>query len=131
MPGIHLLHHDLGRREYRDLLGSSDVVLLPYHLDHYTRRTSGVFCEALVAGKPVISTEGSWMSEEILRTGSGWLVPEKNPGRLAETVVSAIAGFEPMARGCRDRAPEHAVHFSADTFIKRLEEIVIQDDEAL
>jgi glycosyltransferase involved in cell wall biosynthesis len=131
MPGIHLLHHDLGRQEYLDLLGSSDVVLLPYHLDHYARRTSGVFCEALVAGKPVISTEGSWMSEEIVRSGGGWLVQEKNPARLAEAITSAIAGFEPMARGCRERAPEHEVHFSAGAFIKRLEEMVIHDDEAL
>lgn len=131
MSGIRLLQQDLGRQEYLELLGSSDVVLLPYHLDHYARRTSGVFCEALVAGKPVISTEGSWMSEEILRSGGGWLVPEKNPARLAEAITSASTGFEPVARRCRERAPEHEAHFSADTFIKRLEGIVIHDDEAL
>ena len=130
-PGVDLLSKDLGRQEYLDLLGSSDVLLLPYHLDHYARRTSGVFCEALVAGKPVISTEGSWMSEEILRSGGGWLVPEKNPARLSEAIASAIAGFEPMAMRCRERASEYAVHFSADNFIKRLEEMVVHDDEAL
>ena len=131
MPGVQLLRHDLGRREFRDLLGSSDVVMLPYHLDHYARRTSGVFCEALVAGKPVIATEGSWMSGEILRTGGGWLVPERNPVRLAESIASAVEGFEPMSKGCRDRAPEYQVHFSADAFIKGLEEIAIHDDEAV
>lgn len=131
IPGVHLLHQDLGRREYLDLLGSADVVLLPYHLDHYARRTSGVFCEALVAAKPVITTEGSWMSGEILRTGGGWLVPERNPARLAWTIASAVAEFAPMSKGCCVRSPEYQVQFSADNFIKRLEEIAIHDHEAI
>jgi glycosyltransferase involved in cell wall biosynthesis len=131
MPGVHLLHQDLGRREYLDLLGSADVVLLPYHLDHYARRTSGVFCEALVAGKPVITTEGSWMSGEILRAGGGWLVPERNPARLADAIASAIAEFALMSKGCCDRSSEYLVQFSADNFIKRLEEIAIHDHETI
>jgi glycosyltransferase involved in cell wall biosynthesis len=131
MPAVHLLHQDLGRREYLDLLASADVVLLPYHLDHYARRTSGVFCEALVAGKPVITTEGSWMSGEILRAGGGWLVPERNPERLAGAIASAITEISPMAKGCCDRSSEYQVQFSADNFIKRLEEIAIHDHEVI
>ena len=124
LPRVHLIRENLGEKEYLSLLVSADVVLLPYHLDKYALRTSGVFCEALVAGKAVITTEGSWMSGEISRTGGGWLVPERNPAKLAGTIQTAHQEFASLSSGCRERVPGYKAHFSADTFIRGLMEIV-------
>ena len=124
LTGVHLIREDLDEKEYRSLLAASDVVLLPYHLNKYAMRTSGVFCEALVAGKPVIATQGSWMSDEIARTGGGWLVPERSPIELARTTVDVSHEFESVASGCRERAPDYKKLFSAEAFINGLMEIV-------
>ena len=43
------------------MLRAADVLLMPYRVDTYKERTSGVFCEALSAGKPVIVSQGSLM----------------------------------------------------------------------
>ena len=124
LTGVRLIRDDLDDKEYRSLLASSDVVLLPYHLDKYAMRTSGVFCEALVAGKPVIATQGSWMSDEIAKTRGGWLVPERNPVELARAMATVSREFESVASGCRERAPDYKKLFSAEAFINGLMEIV-------
>ena len=56
----------LTAKEYYDSLERSDVVLLPYD-QKYARRTSGVFVEAILAGKIPVVKEGSWLSHELKR----------------------------------------------------------------
>ncbi len=52
----------LSSKQYREVLAASDVVFNAYDRENYIARSSGVFAEALMAGKPVITTAGTWMS---------------------------------------------------------------------
>ncbi len=61
---VELLEHPLSTEEYYTLLHSCDAVILPYRRREYAARTSGILAEAIAAGKPVIVTEGTWMSEQ-------------------------------------------------------------------
>jgi len=79
----------LTEADYVRLIQEADVVVLPYHLDHYSLRTSGVFCEARVAGKTVIATRNTWAGDRVQREGGGWLVDEKNPTDLANIIKLA------------------------------------------
>jgi glycosyltransferase involved in cell wall biosynthesis len=65
--------------ELRDLVGSADIVLLPY--DSREQVTSGVLTEAVVAGKPVVSTAFPH-AVELLAAGSGLLVPQRDPAAI-------------------------------------------------
>jgi glycosyltransferase involved in cell wall biosynthesis len=94
--------------------------VLPYHLDKYRDRTSGIFCEALVSGKPVVTTEGSWMSAELARAGLGWLVPERNVEALVETICRAIREYGVEARKSLRLAPQYRAKFSGENFIENL-----------
>ncbi len=67
---------------YAALLESSDVVVLPYWRSIYEARTSGVLVEALSAGKPVICTAATWLSDQITQ-GQGRQVSDRNPADLA------------------------------------------------
>lgn len=49
---------------YYRLLASADVVLCPYDATAYRARSSGVFAEALAAGKPTIVPAETWMARE-------------------------------------------------------------------
>jgi glycosyltransferase involved in cell wall biosynthesis len=59
--------------------------------------------EALLCGVPVIATTGTGCGEILARTGGGWIVPQRDPGRLAEAISHALAhpeeGRERAARG--------------------------------
>jgi glycosyltransferase involved in cell wall biosynthesis len=66
---------DLGR-----LVGSADVVLLPY--DSLEQVTSGVLIEAVTAGRPVVST-GFPHAVELLGGGAGLLVERQDPVGIA------------------------------------------------
>lgn len=58
---------ELTREEYVTSLEESDLVLLPYDPILYRRRTSGIFIEAIAAGKMPIVKEGSWLAVELKR----------------------------------------------------------------
>ncbi|HEX7446496.1 MAG TPA: glycosyltransferase [Pirellulales bacterium] len=62
---VRLLDEPLTSDAYRQLLLSADVVVVPYDRDNYYARSSGIFAEALVAGKPVVVPGGSWMATEL------------------------------------------------------------------
>lgn len=52
----------LGSKEYAALFNKADILLIPYDAEAYASRSSGVFAEALAAGRPTLVTRGSWMA---------------------------------------------------------------------
>ena len=73
LPRVTLLRDALESDAYYELLCSAHVVLAPYWRSIYEARTSGIFVEALAAGKPVICTEDTWMSDQFRTAGAGEL----------------------------------------------------------
>jgi glycosyltransferase involved in cell wall biosynthesis len=87
------------------IVGAADVVLLPY--DSRDQVTSGVLTEAVVAGKPVVSTRFPH-AVELLATGAGILVPQRDPAAISAALRSVLT--EPglaahMAATARHLAP--------------------------
>ncbi|MCL5274164.1 MAG: hypothetical protein M1434_05370 [Chloroflexi bacterium] len=62
---VMLVPDVLTRPQYIGWLRSSDIILLPYDPAVYSERTSGIFCEAISAGKMVAVTDGTWMANEL------------------------------------------------------------------
>ncbi len=119
--GVTLLADGLANDSYVAAIAGADVIVLPYHLDHYALRTSGVFCEARCAGRPVIATKGSWAGDRVEREGGGWVVPEKNPEALAAAIAHA-AGPDLAAKASEAAALQEAARreFSPDGFVQSL-----------
>ena len=121
--GLQLLNKTLEEEEYFRQFVTADVVLIPYHLDHYAMRTSGVFCEARVAGKPVIASRGSWAGDRVAHNGGGWLCEEKNAAELSGCIRAALADRESQARRAADLQEEARREFSAASFLQGLFEL--------
>lgn len=121
IPGVSLMDECLNFSDYNAALAEADVLLLPYHLDHYALRTSGVFCEARCAGRPVIATKGSWAGDRVERDGGGWVVSEKNPADLAAGISRAL-GPERLAKATEAAALQERARweFSPDAFLAQL-----------
>ena len=57
----------LSRSSYERLLEESDGILLPYDPIAYLENTSGIFVEAIIAGKTPFVRWGSWLAKELQR----------------------------------------------------------------
>lgn len=62
---VHLIKKTLNETEYYELLNSSDIVLLLYDPGCYYSRSSCCFIESVVASKPFLVFDDSWMASEI------------------------------------------------------------------
>jgi glycosyltransferase involved in cell wall biosynthesis len=99
--------------ELRAIVRSADVVLLPY--DSRDQVTSGVLTEAVVAGRPVVSTAFPH-ARELLGDGAGLLVPQRDPvamGTALRRVLTEPGLAEQLGRRARELAPSQ--HWSAVT----------------
>jgi len=88
-----------------DLIQSADVVVLPY--DSREQVTSGVLVDAVAAGRPVVSTAFPH-AVELLASGAGIVVPQRDPvalGRAIRSVLTDPGLAESMAAEARRLAP--------------------------
>jgi glycosyltransferase involved in cell wall biosynthesis len=91
-----------------ELIRSADIVVLPY--DSEDQVTSGVLVDAVAAGRPVVSTAFPH-AVELLGSGAGLVVPQRDAGALAiaiRAVLSDPSLAASMAAEARRLAPDLA-----------------------
>jgi len=89
-----------------ELIRSADLVVLPY--DSADQVTSGVLVDAVAAGRPVVSTAFPH-AVELLASGAGIVVPQRDPAALAAAIRSVLTDVErarAMAAEARRLAPD-------------------------
>ena len=64
--GGSLIEGPFDSLKYNELINQADIILIPYDSENYYVRSSGIFAEALSAGVPFVSSDKSWMSQEML-----------------------------------------------------------------
>jgi glycosyltransferase involved in cell wall biosynthesis len=111
---VEYVRRTLSADEYDDLLRSSDCTLLPYRVDPYRVRTSGVLVEAANAGVPVIVTAGTTLEAGLRDYGAGLLVEDGNARDLADKIRAfAIDADKHRARARERIADARAYHSPA------------------
>ncbi len=66
---IQTVPNSLSRTQYETLLNQANIILLPYYAENYRERSSGIFVEAVTAGKAVLVPKNTWMAQELVRYG--------------------------------------------------------------
>ena len=84
---IRLLTESLDANAYSAVVGQTDIMLLPYRTDWYRAATSGVLFEAFCCGKVILTTENTWLAEEMHKFGSGVAVPDRDPAALLQGLL--------------------------------------------
>jgi glycosyltransferase involved in cell wall biosynthesis len=116
------------RGEYLDhdalsaLVGSADIVLLPY--DSREQATSGVLIDAVAAGKPVVSTRFPH-AVELLAGGAGHVVPHQEPGAIAEALTRLLED-RVAYQSARERARNLAHSLAWPTVASHYERLAAQ-----
>lgn len=108
--------------DYARLFGRVAILILPYHLNVYGVRTSGVFCEALAAGRAVVVSQGSWMSDKAGDAAACLRTPERDPAALASAIRSAVLDSRELSDKARRAAPRFREEFSSRGFVSGLME---------
>jgi glycosyltransferase involved in cell wall biosynthesis len=90
---VEIIDNELSEKKYYDTIYKSDIVLIPYDLGIYYSNTSGIFTEAMSLGKPVIVTEGTWMSDNLC-DNCGLLVKNRDVNDLKNKIILMISKFD-------------------------------------
>jgi len=85
---VQLVADELSRPAYQGWMEAADVILLPYALSSYLERTSGIFVEAITAGKLAPVTAGTWMARELAAHGLPELVVDWEAPAVWETLLA-------------------------------------------
>lgn len=101
LDNVRFIDEVLSTEAYYGLLREADVVLLPYWRSIYASRTSGIFVEALAAGRTVIVTEDTWMSDQLRDYGSGAVCRDHDPHDLVRAVLNIEARFPEYSERAR------------------------------
>ncbi|MCW8970054.1 MAG: glycosyltransferase [Rhodospirillales bacterium] len=95
-PQIDLHEGPLTTDAYYDRLGRADLVLLPY-TGAYKFASSGLFVEAIAAGKPVVLPADSYLEREAGRMGGGAVAfGAFDQDAIAESALEAVSGLASM-----------------------------------
>jgi glycosyltransferase involved in cell wall biosynthesis len=108
--------------EYHKLFSKASIVLLPYDQARYAYGTSGVFAEAMAAGKPTITTADTWMTDEAGRLGGAVYALERP---VVESIAKAIETMLPDLDSLQATAQQAAAVWAAEHNEQKLLECLL------
>ena len=121
---VKLLEKELSLREYESLLKRSSLVLIPYQLLYYYSQTSGVFCEALGAGKPVVVPRGTWMANQLKGKNIGVTFIPGDRVSFTDATIKAMKNISELIFNAEKYRSEWISYHNPHNFFKSLMEIV-------
>lgn len=89
-----LLTDNFTDAQYATMVGSADVVLLPYRRSTFRTRTSGVLLDAIAAGKPVVAVRDTWAGDVIERFGIGTTYDDGDVDSFQAAVIVIVEQLE-------------------------------------
>lgn len=125
MRGITFIEGTMSSADYAEKTNAVDVTLLPYDPERFGWRGSGLFTEAVGAGRPIIAAQGIYAAKSIER--------EEAEGEIfapytAAALTAAIERLLPRLAECRERAASRADNFarhhSGDAYVDVLLRLV-------
>jgi glycosyltransferase involved in cell wall biosynthesis len=103
-------------------LESSCIVLFPYDVTSYRKRTSGVFSEAVACGKIVVAPKGTWMAQKLEEDrAAGAIFDDPSPASIAEAIGRCVRDVDRLARLAGERSAAWGKEYGLCAFIDFME----------
>jgi glycosyltransferase involved in cell wall biosynthesis len=96
--GFLVLDEPLEREKYFSYLQKASVVFCLHDPRDFRHRVSSILLEAWLAGRPVISLNGSWLSDQVKKFGAGVIVDDIKIPTLEKAVEEIKANYGKYAR---------------------------------
>jgi len=104
------VHFTGWRDDAPHIMAALDVLVMPSLWEGFGL----VALEAMAQAKPIVATRVSALPEVVVDEQTGWLVPPRDPGALADALLHAL-GHPDLARACGQRGYRRLnEHFSPD-----------------
>lgn len=121
---VKLIERELSIIEYEDLLKRSSLVLIPYQLLYYHSQTSGIFCEALGAGKPVVVPRGTWMAKQLKSKNIGETFYPGDRISFTKATKIAMKKIDELTDNAKNYREEWVGYHNPNNFFKSLLELL-------
>lgn len=109
LPGVELIEGTMDSMAYAQTTNAVDVTLLPYDPERFGPRGSGLFTEAVAAGRPIIAAGGTFAATRIeCGEAEGEIFAPYDSTSLA----NAIGRLLPRLAACRARAAQQTEAFA-------------------
>lgn len=115
-PKVDLIEGYFDEGGYSRALGRTGVLLLPYRFSSYALRVSRVVIEAMVAGIPIVATDGTTLSQQAEEFGAALGCTDGNVESLVAAIGEMERRFDEIRELARSRMEVSARHFSVETF---------------
>jgi glycosyltransferase involved in cell wall biosynthesis len=91
LPNVEVIRKTFATKaQYFQEINRAHALLLPYDPGAYAVRTSGIFLEALGIGRPVITTDGTWMAHQLRgQPERGMIMPSYSAEALLNCLEAA------------------------------------------
>lgn len=110
-------------RAYEQMRDDTDILLLPYRQTPYARRTSGIFLEGVLTGRPVVVPEGTWMAEHVESgRAAGVTFRQWTPEDIAAAVVACVRDYLPLRKRAEALAGAWREQEGVSAFVNRIEQ---------
>lgn len=110
--GATVVRGELDDEQYLAELLRADIVVIPYRLADFRTRTSAVFLDAVLAGRPVVVTAGTWMAGVVERYGVGETFADQDVADLERAVRLVADNIEERKKQVRDVRKDIAAEFA-------------------
>lgn len=130
-PNVEIASGSLDPAAYYALLSRADVVLLPYDATQLPLRSSGIFSEAVAAGKVVVVPQGSWMADHLAAgNGSGTVFANQTAASISNALGQACERLQELKAHALAAAPLWRSWQCIDAYLDRaLDALAIKPPE--
>lgn len=112
--GAQLIEGVLPDADYRGLIASADILVLPYSAPHYRQQSSGVFVDAAVVGKVVVAPRDTWVGRQLFEHGGGVVFRREDAADFRRAVRAAIDEFPRLQSEALVNAVDYRAFHNAD-----------------
>lgn len=130
---IHIFDQTLSIPDFSALIARCSAVILPYDPIEYLERASMLFAQAVINQKPIITTSGTWMANEILNRNASGLIYQYNSSSvqnnltaLSEAIRGLESNFRSYALQAKQRAKGYQQLHRPEQYIEKIVDFYLQ-----
>lgn len=117
---VEIKRGSLSNEEYKALFKEADVVFLPYKREDFFVRSSGVFADAIIAQKPVLTTAETWIGRNTKKYNNGVTFSEENVNSLWDAMLEIKDNYKNYLENSKSAKSLWLKRNSLDVFFKML-----------
>ena len=101
---VKVVTGELDDRQFQQLFEQSDIVVLPYTPEAFSKRTSGLLIDALYHGLPCVVVKGTWLGNIVDKYGCGVSTADSSAVGLAHAVREVARNYHTFRESARRAA---------------------------